>query len=203
MTQAATLLDQTRAALALAFDHPLLRPAGARIGLALGLCVLVLGGAGWIAGAPPAATGQAAAPEVWALPAWARPEPAQDVAALRVRQPWGAAAGVQSNPFGGPAGTGPFGGPAPAPAPPPKPPLKLVGILARGGRDQVVFLAPGATKTEVRGLGETLPDGAAIRAIGRTSVTLEREGATETRTLFRLDAARRPAGAPTPTPDGE
>lgn len=90
---------------------------------------------------------------------------------------------AQRPPFGTPAERG---GPAPAVAQPAAPTgvgttqWRVGGIVVtEAGRHLIVLICrPGdnATRSEIRRLGEELPDGSIVRAVEPSNVTIEREG---------------------------
>jgi hypothetical protein len=139
----------------------------------LGVAIICLGafGFGWAAGGRSVVDSSAVRPENWSIPEWSLPSPGVDQALLAKRNPWGVAAEVQA----------PTAAQAKTVAR-----ETMIGLINNEKASLVVVVVEGRTRPEYRALGDGFADGSKIVAIGPTSVTLEKDGATSTKSLYRL-----------------
>ena len=121
-------------------------------------------------------------------PEWKLPKPMianleADARILVARRPFGAAGDRPNNPAGGATGAGGVGaGSATAVQ------WRISGIVtSETSRYLVVLLRPpgqNSDRTELRQVGESLPDGGVVRSVDTSSVTIDHEGMVATVRMF-------------------
>jgi hypothetical protein len=128
-----------------------------------------------------------AAPAEWALPRQAERDLAADMNLLASKRPFGAAIGASAAPAGGVVGAAAAGVVAASPAIQ----WRLGGIvMTETSRRLVVLFRPtpqDAERSELRAVGDTLPDGSIVQSIDPGSVSLNREGMLVTLRMFAKD----------------
>ena len=119
----------------------------------------------------------------WKLPKPMAADLAGDAKILAARQPFGIAGDRPNNPAGGPTGAGGVGaGSATAIQ------WRISGIVTSDtSRYLVVLLRPpgqNSDRTELRQVGESLPDGGVVRSVDTSSVTIDHKGMVVTVRMF-------------------
>jgi hypothetical protein len=159
-----------------------MRPTGRQAGIAaaiggIGVSAFALGW--WTDDAAPAAGKANASAAEWKIP---QPKPTDlgaDAKIVLAKQPFGAA-GERA------VAAGPTGGASPADAVPVQ--WRIGGIVTgQTSRYLVVLVRPpgqNEDRTELRQVGESLPDGGIIRSVDPSGVTIDRQGTLVTVRMF-------------------
>jgi len=124
-----------------------------------------------------------AAPMAWSPPLAVAEDLAAAAKLLSVRRPFGAPAAAAQPPPGGPGGpaAGASAGNAAVQ-------WRIGGILVTDTTRQLIVLLrqppQNTERSELRNIGETLPDGSVVQAVDASSVTIDRQGMIVTLRMF-------------------
>jgi hypothetical protein len=159
-----------------------------QLAIAIGIAALpVLAfGFGWLQenALPRGASRGIAAPAEWAPPRPAERDLAADANLLASRRPFGASIGPGAAPQAGATGAAAPGGNPASPAVQ----WRLGGIVMTETSRRLVVLSrqtpQSVERSELRAVGETLPDGSIVQSIDPGSITINRDGMLATLRMF-------------------